>query len=222
MPMPSEENPFLGVRGIRLCFQKEEIFREQLRAILKVKSSKPVHIMFPMIGQMFELLKAKKILEEERLKLNASSPKVGMMIEVPSAAVMAEQFAKEVDFFSIGTNDLTQYTMAMDRGHNELAKQVDGLHPAVLNLIAMTADAAHKHGKWVGVCGGIASEIKAIPVLLSLGIDELSLSIPNIPMIKASIRDLDIIECKKMRQQFLSAKSGKEVREIVLNNWPQI
>ncbi|MBK23190.1 MAG: phosphoenolpyruvate--protein phosphotransferase [Halobacteriovorax sp.] len=222
MPMPEEENPFLGVRGIRLCFQKEEIFREQLRAILKVKSSKPIHIMFPMIGQMFELIKAKKILEEERLNLNAPIPKVGMMIEVPSAAVMAEQFAKEVDFFSIGTNDLTQYTMAMDRGHNELAKQVDGLHPAVLNLIAMTADAAHRHGKWVGVCGGIASETKAIPVLLSLGVDELSLSIPNIPMIKASIRELKISECKNMRQQFLSAKSGKEVREIVLNNWPQL
>ncbi len=222
LPIPAEENPFLGVRGIRLCFQKEDIFREQLRAILKVESKKPVHIMFPMIGQMFELKKAKNILEEERVKLNAPMPKIGMMIEVPSAAVMAEQFAREVDFFSIGTNDLTQYTMAMDRGHNELAKQVDGLHPAVLNLIAMTADAAHKHGKWVGVCGGIASDLKAIPVLLSLGVDELSLSIPNIPMIKASIRDLNINECKNMRQQFLSATSGKEVREIVLNNWPQI
>ena len=156
------------------------------------------------------------------MKLNAPMPKIGIMIEVPSAAVMAEQFAKEVDFFFVGTNDLTQYTMAMDRGHNELAKQVDGLHPAVLNLISMTVEAAHKYGKWVGVCGGIASDPKAIPVLLSLGVDELSLSIPNIPMIKAAIRDLNKSECEQMRQHFLSAESGKEVREIVLNKWPQL
>lgn len=222
MPMPKEENPFLGVRGIRLCLKKEEIFREQLRAILKVKSEKPIHIMFPMIGQLFELREAKRILEEERIKLNAPKPQIGIMIEVPSAAVMAEQFASEVDFFSVGTNDLTQYTMAMDRGHNELAKQVDGLHPAVLNLINLTVQAAHKHKKWVGVCGGIASDPKAVPVLLALGVDELSLSIPNIPMIKAAIRDLNKSECEQMRQQFLTAESGKEVRELVLNKWPQL
>lgn len=222
LPMNKEENPFLGIRGIRLCFQREDLFRTQLRAILKVKSEKPINIMFPMIGQLSELRKAKMILEEERVSLKAPLPKIGIMIEVPSAAVMAEQFAKEVDFFSIGTNDLTQYTMAMDRGHNELAKQVDGLHPAVLGLIKMTVDAAHKHGKWVGVCGGIASELKALPVLLALGIDELSLSIPNIPMIKAAVRELNIKECQELCQDFLNAESGKEVREIVINKWPHL
>ncbi len=222
LPMNKEENPFLGIRGIRLCFQREDLFRTQLRAILKVKSKSPINLMFPMIGQLSELRLAKKILEEERVALNAPQLKIGIMIEVPSAAVMAEQFAKEVDFFSVGTNDLTQYTMAMDRGHNELAKQVDGLHPAVLGLIKMTVDAAHKHGKWVGVCGGIASELKALPVLLALGVDELSLSIPNIPMIKAAVRELDKKECEKLCQDFLSAESGKEVREIVINKWPHL
>lgn len=222
LPLPAEENPFLGVRGIRLCFKKEELFREQLRAILQVKSERPIHIMFPMVGQLNELRNAKTILEEERNKLNAPQPKVGIMIEVPSAAVMAEQFAPEVDFFSVGTNDLTQYTMAMDRGHNELAKQVDGLHPAVLNLISMTVKAAHKHGKWVGVCGGIASDSKAIPVLVGLGVDELSLNIPNIPMIKSIIRELDKTECEQMREKFLTAESGTAVRELVLNKWPQL
>lgn len=222
LPMEKEENPFLGIRGIRLCFQREDLFRTQLRAILKVKSEKPIHIMFPMIGQLSELRLAKKIVEEERLALKAKNPKIGIMIEVPSAAVMAEQFAKEVDFFSIGTNDLTQYTLAMDRGHNELAKQVDGLHPSVLALIKMTVDAAHKHGKWVGVCGGIASELKALPVLLALGVDELSLSIPNIPMIKAAVRELELKDCKSLCQEFLAAESGKEVREIVINKWPHL
>ncbi|MFT6603367.1 MAG: phosphocarrier protein FPr, partial [Bacteriovoracaceae bacterium] len=222
LPMNKEENPFLGVRGIRLCFQREDLFRTQLRAILKVRSKTPINLMFPMIGQLSELRLAKKILEEERVALDAPQLKIGIMIEVPSAAVMAEQFAKEVDFFSVGTNDLTQYTMAMDRGHNELAKQVDGLHPSVLNLIKMTVDAAHKYGKWVGVCGGIASELKALPVLLALGVDELSLSIPNIPMIKAAVRELDKKECESLCQDFLMAESGKEVREIVINKWPHL
>lgn len=222
LPLPSEENPFLGVRGIRLCLQKQEIFREQLRAILKVKAQKPINIMFPMVGQLSELREAKAILSEEREKLGNPDVKVGIMIEVPSAAVMAEQFAKEVDFFSIGTNDLTQYALAMDRGHNELAKSVDGLHPAVLNLINMTVKAAHKHGKWVGVCGGIASDSKAIPVLIGLGVDELSLSIPNIPLIKSLIRELSKSECEKLIERVLGAESGAEVRDIVTNNWPSL
>lgn len=222
LPLPAEENPFLGVRGIRLCLKKQEIFREQLRAILNVKTNRPINIMFPMVGQLSELREAKAILNEERAKLGNPTVHVGIMIEVPSAAVMAEQFAKEVDFFSIGTNDLTQYALAMDRGHNELAKSVDGLHPAVLNLINMTVKAAKKHGKWVGVCGGIASDSKAIPVLIGLGIDELSLSIPNIPMIKSLIRELNKSECEKIIPQILGAESASEVRDIVVNNWPSL
>ncbi|MEK6625325.1 MAG: phosphoenolpyruvate--protein phosphotransferase, partial [Bdellovibrionota bacterium] len=215
LPMPHEENPFLGVRGIRLSLKKTALFREQLRAILKVKGHSKIHIMFPMIGQLEELMESKRILEEERQKINAPRVKIGIMIEVPSAAVMASQFAPHVDFFSIGTNDLTQYTLAMDRGHNELAQQVDGLHPAVLHLIEMTIKGAHQYGKWVGICGGTASEAKAIPILLGLGLDELSLSVPNIPLIKALIRKLDRRECEKVALEALKLTNGKEVRELV-------
>ncbi|OFZ17364.1 MAG: phosphoenolpyruvate--protein phosphotransferase [Bdellovibrionales bacterium GWA2_49_15] len=222
LPMPHEENPFLGVRGIRLSLKKSALFREQLRAILRVKGHSKIHIMLPMIGQLEELLLSKRILEEERQKLNAPQVKLGIMIEVPSAAVMASQFAAHVDFFSIGTNDLTQYTLAMDRGHNELASQVDGLHPAVLHLIEMTIKGAHEHKKWVGICGGTASELKAVPILLGLGVDELSLSVPNIPLIKALIRKIDRRECEKVALAALKLTNGKEVRELVNRHWPEI
>jgi phosphoenolpyruvate-protein phosphotransferase len=222
LPIPAEENPFLGVRGIRLCLKNEDIFREQLRAILRVKSAEPLHIMFPMIGHLSELIEAKEILEQERAKLGAKKPYVGIMIEVPSAALMAEEFAKEVDFFSIGTNDLTQYTLAIDRGHNELAAKVDGLNPAVLRLIAMTCKAAKKYDRWVGVCGGVASELKAVPVLIGLGVTELSLSMPAIPLVKATIRNLNKDKCTSMAEKFLSARDAQEVREIVSQTWPEI
>ena len=222
LPIKAEENPFLGVRGIRFCLRNEGIFREQLRAILNTKSDSPIHIMFPMVGQLTELLKAKEILEEERLKLNAPIPKIGIMIEVPSAALMAQVFAPEVDFFSIGTNDLTQYTLATDRGHSELAGTVDGLNPAVLKLISLTCQAANQYGKWVGVCGGIASDVKAVPVLLGLGVSELSLSMPSIPLIKSTVRQLNINECIEMSEQFLNAKSASEVRSLVAQRWPSI
>ncbi len=222
LPMPHEENPFLGIRGIRLSLKKPTLFREQLRAILKVKGHSKIHVMLPMIGQLEELLEAKRILEEERQKLNAPKVKLGIMIEVPSAAVMASQFAPHVDFFSIGTNDLTQYTLAMDRGHNELASHVDGLHPAVLHLIEMTIKGAHQYGKWVGICGGTASESKAVPILLGLGVDELSLSIPNIPLIKALIRKLDRSECERVALEALKLTNGKEVRELVNRYWPDL
>ncbi|MBI2522448.1 MAG: phosphoenolpyruvate--protein phosphotransferase [Bdellovibrio sp.] len=222
LPMPHEENPFLGVRGIRLSLKKSALFRQQLRAILKVKGHSDIHVMLPMIGQLEELIEAKGILEEERQKLNAPRIKVGIMIEVPSAAVMASQFALHVDFFSIGTNDLTQYTLAMDRGHNELAQQVDGLHPAVLHLIEMAIKGAHQHGKWVGICGGTASELKAVPILLGLGVNELSLSVPNIPLIKALIRKLDRRQCEKVALDALKLTNGKEVRELVNRHWPDL
>jgi phosphocarrier protein FPr len=222
LPIPEEENPFLGVRGIRLCLKNTGIFKEQLRAILRVKSSEPLHIMFPMVGHIDELIEAKEILEQERIKLGAKKPQVGIMIEVPSAALMAEEFAKEVDFFSIGTNDLTQYTLAIDRGHNELASKVDGLNPAVLRLIAMTCKAAQKYDRWVGVCGGVASELKAVPVLIGLGVTELSLSMPTIPLVKATIRTLNKDKCTSMAEKFLSARDAQEVRQIVSQTWPDI
>lgn len=214
LPIPTEENPFLGVRGIRVGFLKPEILREQLRAILRVKSKGKIHVMFPMIASLQELRQAKAILEEERKKLGAAPIQVGIMIEVPSAALMADALAKECDFFSIGTNDLTQYTLAMDRGHKDLAKQVDGLDPSVLKLIDLTVKAAHANGKWVGVCGGLASDAKAVPILLGLGVDELSVSIPVIPLVKSQVRETTLEIAKTFAQRALEASSAKDVRGV--------
>jgi phosphocarrier protein FPr len=136
------------------------------------------------------------------------------MVEVPAAALMAEQFAREVEFFSIGTNDLTQYTLAMDRGHPKLAPQVDGLNPAVLSLIASTVRAARQYGKWVGVCGGIAGDPQAVPLLIGLGVDELSVSLPTIPRVKAQIRTLSLAACRQLAQEALQQDSAAAVRAL--------
>jgi phosphoenolpyruvate-protein phosphotransferase len=215
MPIPEEENPFLGERGIRVSLNNPEIFREQLRSILRVKPIEQVRIMFPMISTITELKEAKKILKEEQDKLGVKKIEVGIMIEVPSAALMAEQLAAEVDFFSIGANDLTQYTLAMDRGHHKLAALADGLHPSILRLIKMTCDGAKKHGKWVGVCGGIASDLPAVPILIGLGVTELSVSVPVLPMVKAQVRKISHKDCSELAQKALNLETGKEVRELV-------
>ena len=212
LPLPREDNPFLGLRGVRVSLEYPEIFRTQLRAILQAAPLARLHIMFPMVSTLDELRAAKAILAEEIQASGHSSVKVGVMIEVPSAAVMAEVLAPEVDFFSIGTNDLTQYTLAMDRGHPKLAKQADGLHPAVLRMISLTVEGAHKHGKWVGVCGGLASDAMAVPVLVGLGVDELSVSVPAIPAIKAQVKRLSHAECTQMAHEILHLGTAAEVR----------
>ncbi|CAD5956821.1 phosphoenolpyruvate--protein phosphotransferase [Planktothrix agardhii] len=214
LPIPHEENPFLGERGIRFGFDRPELLRTQFRAILRSAEAGMLRIMFPMIARLEEIRMAKAMLEEEREKLNLPPVSVGIMVEVPSAAVMAEQFAKEVDFFSIGTNDLTQYTLAMDRGHPKLAPYVDGLNPAILRLIDLTVKGAIKQGKWVGVCGGIASDPQAIPLLIGLGVKELSVSVPSIPTIKAQIRELSLVECQELAQKALNAETGADVRGL--------
>ncbi|MGD1948989.1 MAG: phosphoenolpyruvate--protein phosphotransferase [Leptolyngbyaceae cyanobacterium] len=215
LAMAPEENPFLGERGIRLGFDQPELQRTQLRAILRSASAGKLRVMFPMIGRIEELRMAKAMLEEERQALNLPPVEVGIMVEVPSAAVMAEQFAKEVDFFSVGTNDLTQYTLAMDRGHPKLAPFVDGLHPAVLRLIGHTVKGAGRHDKWVGVCGGIGSDPQAIPLLIGLGVKELSVSVSMIPSIKAQVRSLKLSHCKKLAAQALGLETAAEVRSLV-------
>ena len=213
VPMDHELNPFLGMRGIRLCLERPQLLREQLRAILASAELTRLHIMLPMVTQLSELRMARQLLEEEALVLGIKTlPKLGIMIEVPAAALMADLFAPEVDFFSIGTNDLTQYTLAMDRDHPRLASQADSFHPAVLRLIASTVKAAHAHGKWVGVCGALASETLAVPVLLGLGVDELSVSVPLIPAIKARVRELDFAACQSLAQQVLELESAGQVR----------
>jgi multiphosphoryl transfer protein len=210
-----ELNPFLGERGIRLCLNRPELFREQLRAILRAASYGTLRIMFPMVTDIAELRQARGIIEELRRELNAPEVQIGIMIEVPSAALMADVFAPEVGFFSIGTNDLTQYTLAMDRGNSALASKHDGLHPAVLRLIAHTIESAHKYGKRADICGELGSDAAAIPILLGLGMDELSVSIPSIPTVKAQVRSLNISALGSLAREALNCSSAQEVRELV-------
>lgn len=214
LPMPHEENPFLGERGIRLGFDRPEIQRAQFRAILRASAYGKVKVMFPMIARMEEIRMAKTMMEEERQTLGVPPIEIGIMIEVPAAAILAEQFAQEVDFFSVGTNDLTQYTLAMDRGHPKLAPYVDALNPSVLALIGMTAKAANKHGKWAGICGGVAGDPQAIPLLIGLGVKELSVSVPVIPSVKAQIRRLNLAECQALAEKALQLPTATDIRAL--------
>ena len=211
LPLPREDNPFLGMRGLRVSLEQPALFRTQLRALLRAAPLGDLHIMFPMVSTLEELLQAKAILAAEALDLGRSA-KVGVMIEVPSAVLIADALAREADFFSIGTNDLTQYCLAMDRGHPRLARQADALHPAVLKLIGLAVEAAHRHGRWVGVCGGLASDALALPVLLGLGVDELSVAVPAIGAIKARLARLHRAECVELARALLEAGTAAEVR----------
>jgi phosphoenolpyruvate-protein phosphotransferase len=216
LPMAPEENPFLGERGIRVGLNRPEVLRTQVRAILRaVDAGAKINVMFPMIATMEDFRQAKAIFEEERAALGVAAVPVGIMVEVPSVAVMAPQFAREVEFFSVGTNDLTQYTLAMDRGHPKLAPQVDGLNPAVLGLIGQAVRAAHEAERWVGVCGGMASDPQAVPILVGLGVDELSVSIPAIPAVKAQIRSLSLARCQELAARALTLDSAAAVRALV-------
>ena len=216
MPLPAEANPFLGIRGVRLGLAEPEVLRTQVRAALRAAPHTRLHIMFPMIATLEEVRHTRQMVQTEIAALGGFlQVKIGIMVEVPSVAVMAEKFAREADFFSIGTNDLTQYTLAMDRGHPKLAQFADALHPSVLRLISMTCDGAHKHGKWVGVCGGMASDLAAVPLLIGLGVDELSVSIPSIPAVKALVRKLNKAECQKIAQKALTLDTAGEVRALL-------
>jgi phosphocarrier protein FPr len=213
--MQKEENPFLGERGIRLCLNRPDLFRQQLRAILRASPYGNLLIMFPMVGDIEEYRRARLMLDELQIELNVPRITAGIMIEVPSAALMADVLAKEVDFFSIGTNDLTQYTLAMDRANPSLAARQDGLHPAVLRLIAKTIEGAHQHGKWAGICGELGSDPYAVPILIGLGIDELSVNVPSVPLVKAQIRGLKFAELQSLARQALECSTAREVRELV-------
>jgi multiphosphoryl transfer protein len=215
LPIPKEDNPFLGERGIRVGLDRPEILRTQLRALLRASQFGKLRIMFPMIATMAELLDAKAILAEEASSLDIRPMPCGIMVEIPAVAIMAEVFAEEADFFSIGTNDLTQYTLAMDRGHPKLAPKVDALNPGLLRLIALTVEGARKHKRFTGVCGGIAGDAQAVPILVGLGVDELSVSLPSIPTIKAQIRRLSHAECRDLAQRALNCRTGDEVRALL-------
>ena len=212
--MPVEQNPFLGERGIRFCLSHEDLFRTQLRAIFRASVHGPLRIMFPMIAMVHELDAALRIAEEVRAELNVAPVEMGIMIEIPSAVMMAAELAGRVDFFSIGTNDLTQYALAMDRMHPVLAKQADGLHPAVLRLIDQTVKAADAAGIWVGACGGIAADPLGAAVLSGLGVAELSVSIPSVATVKAQLRRSSMADNRALALRALACADAASVRAL--------
>ena len=212
--LPEEENPFLGVRGARLLLIRQDLLYTQLRALYRAGAHGPIRIMFPMVTHTSEIEALREHCERARAQVNGPLLKIGIMVEVPAVAVMAEKFAPLVDFFSVGTNDLTQYTLAIDRQHPELAAQADSLHPAVLDLIARTVAAAKKHGTWVGVCGGLAGDPLGARILTGLGVDELSMSAQDVAAVKATLRGDSYAAMQVLAQRALAAGSADEVRAL--------
>ncbi len=216
LSLPKEDNPFLGVRGIRLCLRKPELFIPQLRAIYRASTTGPIKIMFPMIATLEDLRAGKQVAEQVRQELKVPPVEIGIMIEVPSAVIIADELAREVDFFSVGTNDLTQYVLAIDRMHPTLGNQVDALHPAVLRMIDLAVRAATKAGKWVGVCGGVAGDPVGALILTGLGVTELSMSLPSIAAVKAAMRGYSLAQAKVFAGRALACGSACEVRQLPL------
>ena len=209
-----ELNPFLGWRAIRFCLENIDIFKTQLRAILRASAVGNVKIMFPMISGLEELRHAKAVLDECRHEIGHAKidkMEVGAMIEIPSAAISADVLAREVDFFSIGTNDLIQYTIAVDRVNERIAHLYEPTHPAVLRLLKMIADAAHANDIWVGVCGEMARDVALIPILIGLGIDELSVGATSVPRVKMAVRSLAVPECQQLVDEVLRLQTSSEI-----------
>ena len=216
LPMPPEENPALGLRGIRTSLAWPDLLRTQLRAILAVRGPAHCRVMLPMITDPGEIEPVRRMLEELRRELGRAEPvSLGVMIETPASAVLAERIAAAADFLSIGTNDLTQYTLAMDRGHPQLAARLDALHPAVLRLIARTAEGARAHGRHAAVCGGLASEPLAAPLLIGLGVNELSAVPSAIPELKARIACLTLPACRALAAEALQQTTAAAVRALL-------
>ena len=223
MKLPKEENPFLGYRAIRIYLDNVDLFKVQLRAILRASSYGNVAIMLPMISSIEELRKSKEIIEEVKQELKEKNIKfnenieVGIMIEIPSSAVMADVFAKECDFFSIGTNDLIQYTIAVERGNEKLANLYSHFNPAVIRLIKSAIDGAHKNGILCGMCGEAAGDVKFISLLVGLGLDEFSMNANKILKVRKLITDLDFEECKQLANKVLELESTEGVKRILDN-----
>ncbi|NGP46305.1 phosphoenolpyruvate--protein phosphotransferase [Bacillaceae bacterium SIJ1] len=226
LELPDELNPFLGYRAIRLCLDRPDIFRTQLRALLRASVYGNLKIMFPMIATLEEFREAKALLEEEKEALLAegievsNTIEVGIMVEIPSTAVLADQFAKEVDFFSIGTNDLIQYTLAADRMNEQVSYLYQPYHPAVLRLIANVIDAAHQEGKWAGMCGEMAGDEIAIPILLGLGLDEFSMSATSILPARSQLLETNKQDAVKAKADMLSFSTTHQVEAFVRKTFP--
>lgn len=212
-----EDNPFLGWRAVRFCLERLDVFKPQLRAILRASHYGKILIMFPMIATVDEVRRSKAVVEEVKMELtNEGIPfdkavEIGIMIETPASAIIADKLIKEVDFFSIGTNDLTQYTLAVDRGNDKISKLYQPTHPAVLRLIKNVIDTSHKEGKWTGMCGEFAGDHKAAILLTGLGLDEFSMSANSIPRIKKLIRGMEYEAAKKIAAEVMEMESSEEV-----------
>lgn len=223
MKLPKEENPFLGYRAIRIYLDNVDLFKVQLRAILRASSYGNVSIMFPMISSVDELRKSKEIIEEVKKELNSKNIKfnenieVGIMVEIPSSAIMADELAKECDFFSIGTNDLIQYTIAVERGNEKLTNLYSHYNPAVIRLIKSAIDGAHKNGILCGMCGEAAGDVNFIPLLVGLGLDEFSMNANKILSVRKLITGLNFEECKKLANNVLHLASTEEVKDELEN-----
>ena len=218
LPLPSEENPALGLRGVRASLWRPDLLRAQLRAILRVQPIGQCRILLPMITDAAEIAAVRRMVDDVKRELGVVAPvQLGAMIETPASALIADRIARDVDFLSIGTNDLTQYTLAMDRGAQELAHRIDGLHPAVLRLVAMTAEAANRHARLLAVCGGLASDPTAVPVLIGLRVRELSVAPTLAPQIKALLRTLTLESCRHLAREALLLDSADAVRELATN-----
>jgi phosphoenolpyruvate-protein phosphotransferase len=216
LDLPEEDNSFLGMRGIRLCLDRPELFLPQLRAVYRASLLGPVSVMFPMIARMEDLDGAMALAEQARAEVGAGPIDVGIMIEVPSAVMLAPELAQRVQFFSIGTNDLTQYVLAMDRLHPVLAKQTDALHPAVLRMVKQVVDAASAAGIWVGVCGGVAGEPEGALILAGLGVRELSVSVPSVAAVKARLRGVTRASVERLAARALACSRAEDVRALPL------
>ena len=228
MGLEAESNSFLGQRALRLCLARPDIFKPQLRAALRASAGYNLKIMFPMVATASEVRAARKVLDECSAELEeegvqmAAEIEIGIMVEIPSAALVADQLAKEVDFFSIGTNDLSQYTMAADRTNPKVAELSDAFFPAVLRLVREVIRAAHKEGKWVGMCGELAGEPLALPILLGLELDEFSMNPPMITLAKQIIRNLDTRDMKEIADQALELESPADIQAFIKEKIPFI
>jgi phosphoenolpyruvate-protein phosphotransferase len=222
LTLPPEPNPALGLRGIRLAQARPDLLDDQLRGLLAVQPAGAVRILLPMVTDVGELVSLRARIDTFAREQGRTGPiEVGVMIEVPSAALLADQLARHADFLSIGTNDLTQYTLAMDRCQADLAARSDGLHPAVLRLVDATVQGALTHGKWVGVCGALAGDPLAVPLLVGLGVTELSVDPVAVPGIKARVRTLDYALCRQRARDALALESAQAVRRLSRETWAQ-